>query len=235
MAFEAVRLATKYMTPVLLLSDSYLANGAEPWRVVVRTTCPTCAAAQFPRKADLRPYRRDPQTLARPWVAPGTPGLEHRIGGLEKQDVSGQVSYDAANHQRMVSLARGKDRRHRPRHSAGRRWSGPRQGELLVVGWGSTYGAIAAAVEELQRRDCSVAHLHLRHLQPFPAQSGEVLASIERVLVPETNLGQLRMLLTGSLPGRRRWLHGLKGGRCASANDARKKPAGETVRRHRSR
>jgi 2-oxoglutarate ferredoxin oxidoreductase subunit alpha len=194
MAFEAVRLAIKYMTPVMVLSDSYLANGAEPWRVLQADDLPDLRSAALPGKADFAPYRRDPQTLARPWVPPGTPDLEHRIGGLEKQDVTGQVSYDAANHQRMVTL--------RAEKVAGiardiplARVVGPEEGELLVVGWGSTYGAIAAAVEELVRKKCSVAHLHLRHLNPFPANLGKVLGKYRRILVPETNAGQLRMIL----------------------------------------
>ena len=132
MAFEAVRLAIKYMTPVLLLSDSFLANSAEPWRIVEPDDLPDLRGPSFPPAEDFAPYRRDPQTLARPWVTPGTPGLEHRIGGLEKEDVTGAVSYDAANHQRMVELAGGKDRRHRPRYPPGQ--SSGRAGRV-AGGW----------------------------------------------------------------------------------------------------
>ena len=161
MAFEAVRLATKYMTPVLLLSDSYLANCAEPMRVPDAESLPDIAVHTQVVPSEFAPYRRDPQTLARPWVVPGMPGMEHRIGGLEKEDVTGMVTYDAQNHQRMVNLRAGK--------IAGiaadiplAEVTGEDQGELLIVGWGSTYGAIAAAVDELQRAGHSVSHLHLR-------------------------------------------------------------------------
>ncbi len=194
MAFEAVRLATKYMTPVLLLSDSYLANGAEPWRVLSPEDLPDLRHSEIPSKESFAPYRRDPQTLARPWVAPGTPGLEHRIGGLEKEDVSGAVSYDGANHQRMVSLRAEKIARIAndiPLAEV----SGPEEGELLVVGWGSTYGAIAAAVEEVRSEGHAVAQLHLRYLNPFPSNLGSLLAHYRRVLVPENNMGHLRSLL----------------------------------------
>ena len=193
MAFEAVRLATKYMTPVLVLSDSFLANGAEPWRVVDPEELPDLRTPQFPSPEQFAPYRRDPKTLARPWVSPGTPDFEHRIGGLEKKDITGAVSYDAANHQRMVTCA--------PRRSSGlpttsrRRTSRAGQGDLLVVGWGSTYGAMAAAVSGLQEAGRSVDHLHLRYLNPFPANLGSLLANYKRVLVPENNMGQLCSLL----------------------------------------
>jgi len=194
MAFEAARLAVKYMTPVLLLSDSFLANSAEPWRIVdpqelPAVECPTLAPGE-----EFIPYRRNPRTLARPWVLPGTPAREHRIGGLEKTDGAGTVSYDGVNHERMVEI--------RAQKIAGIAQDippaepvGPRSGELLVVGWGSTYGAIAAAVAAAQQAGQSVAHLHLRHLHPFPANLGEVLGRYRQVLVPENNMGQLCALL----------------------------------------
>jgi 2-oxoglutarate/2-oxoacid ferredoxin oxidoreductase subunit alpha len=194
MAFEAVRLAVKYMTPVLLLSDSFLANSTEPWRVVEPQELPDLRFNHFAGETDFTPYRRDPETLSRPWVVPGTPGCEHRIGGLEKEDVTGAVSYDAANHHRMVSLRAKKVEgisRDVPRAAV----VGPEHGDLLVVGWGSTYGAIAAAVDESQQAGLLVAHLHLRHLNPFPANLGHVLSNYRRVLVPENNLGQLRRML----------------------------------------
>ena len=198
MAFEAVRLATKYMTPVLLLSDSYLANCAEPMRIPDAESLPDIAVHTQVLPSEFAPYRRDPQTLARPWVVPGMPGMEHRIGGLEKEDVTGMVTYDALNHQRMVNLRAGK--------IAGiaadiplAEVTGEEQGELLIVGWGSTYGAIAAAVDELQRAGRSVSHLHLRHLNPFPRNLGEVLSRFHHVLVPENNMGQLTVLLRPSI------------------------------------
>ncbi|MHB0954961.1 MAG: 2-oxoacid:acceptor oxidoreductase subunit alpha [Pirellulaceae bacterium] len=199
MAFEAVRLATKYMTPVLLLSDSYLANCAEPMLIPDADTFPDIAVNSPPAASDFAPYRRDLQTLARPWVVPGMPGMEHRIGGLEKEDGSGLVSYDAANHQRMVNL--------RAQKVAGiaadiplAEVEGEPEGELLIVGWGSTYGAIAAAVDQLQRAGRAVSHLHLRHLNPFPSNLGEVLSRFRTVLVPENNLGQLPVLLRAKYP-----------------------------------
>ena len=194
MAFEAVRLAVKYMTPVLLLSDSFLANGAEPWRVVRAEDLPDLHVAAAPAKEEFAPYRRNPQTLARPWVAPGTPGLEHRIGGLEKEDVTGAVSYDGANHQRMVQL-RAEKIEGIARDIPPAEVVGPSEGDLLVVGWGSTYGPIAAAVDELQGTGRSVAHVHLRYLNPFPANLAAILANYKHVLVPENNMGHLRLLL----------------------------------------
>jgi 2-oxoglutarate ferredoxin oxidoreductase subunit alpha len=194
MAFEAVRLATKYMTPVLLLSDSFLANGTEPWRVLSPDDLPDLRSGAIPSKADFAPYRRDPQTLARPWVAPGTPDLEHRIGGLEKEDVSGAVSYDGPNHQRMVFLRAEKIARIAQDIPLAE-VSGPAEGELLVIGWGSSYGAIAAAVEEARDTGLRIAHLHLRHLNPFPSNLGSLLTKYQRVLVPENNMGHLCSLL----------------------------------------
>jgi 2-oxoglutarate/2-oxoacid ferredoxin oxidoreductase subunit alpha len=194
MVFEAVRLATKYMTPVILLSDSFLASSAEPWRIVDPAALPDLRRGETLAAANFAPYRRDPQTLSRPWAAPGTPGLEHRIGGLEKEDGSGAVTYDAANHQRMVSLRQ--EKIERIAHDIPPATVvGPARGDLLVVGWGSTYGPIAAAVDELQRAGRQVAHLHLHHLNPFPANLGAVLANYKHVLVPENNMGQLLMML----------------------------------------
>jgi 2-oxoglutarate ferredoxin oxidoreductase subunit alpha len=194
MAFEAVRLAMKYMTPIVLLSDSFLANGAEPWRIVDPDDLPDLRRNEMAGAGDFSPYRRDAETLSRPWVVPGTPGSEHRIGGLEKEDVTGVVSYDPANHHQMVSL-----RRQKIEHISGdippAKVVGPAAGDLLVVGWGSTYGSIAAAVDALQRAGRPVAHLHLRHLNPFPANLGSILANYRRILVPEQNLGQLRLML----------------------------------------
>ena len=194
MAFEAVRLAIKYMTPVLLLSDSFLANSAEPWRVIAPDELPDLRSPHLPAKEDFAPYRRDPETLSRTWAAAGTPGFEHRIGGLEKEDVTGGVTYDAANHQRMVSL-RAQKIAGIARDIPPAQVDGPTSGDLLVVGWGSTYGAIAAAVDEVRHAGRQVARLHLRYLHPFPANLSSILPRYKRILVPENNMGQLRSML----------------------------------------
>ncbi len=194
MAFEAVRLAITYMTPVILLSDSFLASSAEPWRVAAADELPDLHTAGRQARQEFAPYRRDPATLARPWVIPGTPDREHRIGGLEKADVSGSVSYDGDNHRRMVELRarkiEGISGDIPPAHV-----EGAPEGDLLVVGWGSTYGAIAAAVDEQVRAGRRVGHLHLRYLNPLPANVGSILSRYARVLVPENNRGQLRSML----------------------------------------
>jgi 2-oxoglutarate/2-oxoacid ferredoxin oxidoreductase subunit alpha len=194
---EAARIALKYRTPVILLSDGYLANGSEPWLIPDVATLPdiSVAFATEPNHGDdYWPYLRDEQTLARPWAVPGTPGLEHRIGGLEKADGTGTISYDPDNHDRMVHLRAAK--------VAGIAGDIPalevddQEGAgLLVLGWGSTYGPIGAAVQRVRGQGLKVAQAHLRHLNPFPANTGEVLGRYDRVLVPEMNLGQLRMLV----------------------------------------
>jgi 2-oxoglutarate ferredoxin oxidoreductase subunit alpha len=193
-AIEAVRLALKYMTPVLYLSDGFLANGAEPWKIPDLADMPDIAIANHTDRATFQPYTRDPETLSRPWAVPGTPGLEHRIGGLEKADITGNVSYDPENHHRMTVL-----RRQKIEGIADDipplEVQGPTNGDLLILGWGSTYGAIRSAVERLQAEGWSVAHAHLRHMNPFPLNTETVLRSYKHVLVPEVNLGQLSMLL----------------------------------------
>ena len=194
MAFEAVRLAVTYMTPVLLLSDSFLASSAEPWRILTPEEMPDLRAPALLPGASFEPYRRDPETLARRWVAPGTPGLEHRIGGLEKLDVTGTVSYDGANHQRMVEL-RAEKIEGIARDIPLAEVTGSPEGDLLVVGWGSTFGAIAAAVDDLNHYGCSVGHLHLRYLNPLPSNLATVLARYRQILVAENNRGHLRSLL----------------------------------------
>jgi 2-oxoglutarate ferredoxin oxidoreductase subunit alpha len=193
-AIEAWRIALKYMTPVVYLSDAFLATGSEPWKIPDVADMPRIGTQNHTDPATFRPYARDPETLARPWAVPGTPGLEHRIGGLEKADITGNVSYDPDNHHRMQLL--------RAEKIAGiandipeLQVHGPASGELLVLGWGSTYGALRSAVERLQAEGRSVAHAHLRHLNPFPTNLGDVLTSYRRVLVPEVNLGQLLMLI----------------------------------------
>ncbi|MDP9021879.1 MAG: 2-oxoacid:acceptor oxidoreductase subunit alpha [Actinomycetota bacterium] len=197
-ALEAARLALRYRTPVVLLSDGYLANGTEPWRIPDVDNLPSLTAefATEPNAEDgtFQPFRRDPQTLARPWALPGTPGLEHRIGGLEKADVTGDISYDPDNHHRMTMLRQAKIDGIATDIGAPE-VDGDDHAALLVVGWGSTYGPIRAAVQRVRQAGGSVAHLHLRHLNPFPAGLGDVLGRYDRVLVPEMNLGQLRMLL----------------------------------------
>ncbi len=199
-AIEAARIAVKYRTPVILLSDGYLANGSEPWRIPQVASLPDLSS-QFafaaPGDGGFEPFRRDPATLARPWAIPGTPGLEHRIGGIEKADVTGDISYDPDNHDRMVRLRQAKidgiaadieplfvdD----PDGSA----------RVLVLGWGSTFGSIGAAVRRARNAGHAVAQAHLRHLNPFPPNLGDVLRRYDKVLVPEINLGQLALLLRG--------------------------------------
>jgi 2-oxoglutarate ferredoxin oxidoreductase subunit alpha len=194
MAIEAWRLAVKYMTPVIYLSDGYLANGSEPWRIPKVEDLPKIDVNFRTEVEGFFPYSRDEQTLARPWAIPGTPGLEHRIGGLEKQNITGNVSYDPENHDLMVRLRAEKIARI-ANDIPDVEVLGEREGEVLVVGWGGTYGAITAAVEECRGRNLSVSSIHLRYLNPFPKNLGDVLARFEKILVPELNLGQLSMLL----------------------------------------
>ena len=194
MAIEAFRLATKYMTPVIFLSDGYLGNGAEPWRIPKPDELPRLDVRFWTQREGFQPYRRDPATLARPWAVPGTPGLEHRIGGLEKENGSGNVSYDPVNHDTMIRLRAEKIARIE-NDIPELKVLGPATGKVLVVGWGSTYGAITSAIESLQRRGAPVASVHLRHLNPFPRNLGDLLKRFETVLVPELNLGQLRTLI----------------------------------------
>jgi 2-oxoglutarate ferredoxin oxidoreductase subunit alpha len=194
MAFEAVRIAVKYMTPVILLTDGYLANGAEPWLIPDPAALPEVPVAFRADAGGFFPYLRDEETLSRPWVVPGTPGLEHRIGGLEKEYLTGNVSYAPTNHEQMIRV--------RARKIAGiireippLEVFGPPEGDLLVVGWGSTYGAITQAVRQLQAAGHAVAQVHLRHLNPLPTDLGGILGRYRQVLVPEMNLGQLVRLL----------------------------------------
>jgi 2-oxoglutarate/2-oxoacid ferredoxin oxidoreductase subunit alpha len=193
-AIEAWRLALRYMTPVMYLSDAFLATGAEPWRVPSTDDLPSIGIENHTDRATFQPYARDPKTLARPWAVPGTPGLEHRIGGLEKAHVTGNVSYDPDNHHLMQTLRAEKIARIAD-DIPPLEVDGPTDGELLVLGWGSTYGAIRSAVERLQEEGHSVAHAQLRYLNPFPRNTGDVLRSFGKVLVPEVNMGQLSMLL----------------------------------------
>ncbi|HVM69191.1 MAG TPA: 2-oxoacid:acceptor oxidoreductase subunit alpha, partial [Gaiellaceae bacterium] len=198
MAIEAARIALKYRTPVYLLSDAYLANGAEPWLIPDVDALPRLDAAfttQPPEDGTFLPYARDPETLARPWAIPGTPGLEHRIGGLEKADVTGAISYDPENHDLMTRLRAAK--------VAGIASDIPPlevddptgDADTLVLGWGSTYGPIGAGVRRVRKDGYRVAQAHLHHLNPFPRNTGEVLRRYEKVLIPEMNLGQLLSLV----------------------------------------
>jgi 2-oxoglutarate ferredoxin oxidoreductase subunit alpha len=196
-ALEAARIALKYRTPVYLLSDAYLANGSEPWLLPDVGTLPTIEAdfATGPnRDGEFLPYVRDPETLARAWAIPGTPGLEHRLGGLEKQDETGNVSYDPDNHDRMVRL-RAQKVANIAADIPELAVDDPDGADLLVLGWGGTYGPITAGVRRLRKEGKNVAQAHLTHLNPFPRNTGEVLRSYDRVLVPEMNLGQLLKLV----------------------------------------
>ncbi|HEX2163459.1 MAG TPA: 2-oxoacid:acceptor oxidoreductase subunit alpha [Thermoanaerobaculia bacterium] len=203
-ALEAVRIALAHMVPVVLLSDGYLANGSEPWRLPEVGALPDLRV-EFASNGHsggasgnghaFAPYRRNPETLARPWAVPGTAGLEHRIGGLEKEDVTGNVSYDPANHERMVQLRAEKVERVARGIPPTAVHGDPEGGDLLVVGWGSTAGAIEGAVRMAREEGLSVSRVHLRHLNPLPLDLGEVLGRFERVLVPEMNRGQLALLL----------------------------------------
>jgi len=204
-AIEAVRIATTYRTPVLLLSDGYLANGSEPWRIPAVDDLPNLGVEfatepNHPRDdgtAEFWPYLRDPRTLARPWAIPGTPGLEHRIGGIEKADGHGNISYDPVNHDFMVRTRQAK--------VDGIAASIPPlevddpsgEARVLVLGWGSTYGPIGAACRRVRSEGLPVAHAHLRHLNPFPTNTGEVVQKYDKVVIPEMNLGQLALLIRG--------------------------------------
>jgi len=193
-AFEAVRIAIKYMTPVIILSDGYLANGAEPWLIPLVASLPDIAPKFRTDPEGFQPYMRDERTLARPWAIPGTPGLEHRIGGLEKEHITGNVSYDPENHEFMVKMRQAKvDRIADDIPPAV--VEGDQKGDLLVVGWGGTYGAIRTAVEEKRKEGKSVSHLQLKYINPFQKNVGEILYNFKNVLVPELNLGQLARVL----------------------------------------
>ena len=193
-AYEAIRIAVKYMVPVIVLSDGYLANGSEPWLIPDPTALPDIPVTFRTEPEGFFPYLRDAATLARPWVRPGTPGLEHRIGGIEKEDVTGNISYDPDNHDHMVRMRAEKVRRV-GQEIPPTTINGPHGGEVLVVGWGGTYGAITAATEEAQMEGKAVASIHLRHLNPLPPDLGQILRQYRRVLVPEINSGQLVRML----------------------------------------
>jgi 2-oxoglutarate/2-oxoacid ferredoxin oxidoreductase subunit alpha len=193
-ALEASRIAIKHMVPVIILSDGYLANGAEPWKIPEVSELPEIPVHFATDAENFHPYQRDPKTLARPWAVPGTSGLEHRIGGIEKQDVTGNVNYDPLNHERMVRIRAAKVEAVAldipdvvP--------AGDPEGDLLIVAWGSTHGPITAALNTQRAKGRRIGHVHLRHLNPLPKNLGQVLGRYKKILVPEMNMGQLIMLL----------------------------------------
>jgi 2-oxoglutarate ferredoxin oxidoreductase subunit alpha len=200
---EAVRLATKYMTPVILLTDAYLMNAAEPWAIPDLNDVPPFPVKFRTEPEGFHPFLRDPETLARPWVRPGTPGLEHRVGGLERNYDTGDISYDPDNHARMTEARTAKIAGIADDIPLQKPELGPDKGPMVVVGWGSTYGPIYQAVNRAREEGLDVAHVHLRYLSPFPRNLGELLKSYERVLVPEMNTGQLVTLLRSEylIPG----------------------------------
>ncbi|MFC1680030.1 2-oxoglutarate ferredoxin oxidoreductase subunit alpha, partial [Elusimicrobiota bacterium] len=195
-AIEACKLAMKYRHPVFILSDGYLGNGSEPWRIPDVDKLPKIRVSHEPgvEPKDFKPYRRDESTLARPWVLPGTPGYEHRIGGLEGEHETGNVSYDPDNHERMVRL-RAEKVAGMARDIPPTEILGAKTGRVLVVGWGSTYGAITKTVKALQAEGAAVSAVHLRNLNPLPSDLAEIMGRFDKVLVPEMNMGQLSMLL----------------------------------------
>jgi 2-oxoglutarate ferredoxin oxidoreductase subunit alpha len=193
-ALEASRIAIKHMVPVIILSDGYLANGAEPWKVPSVDELPEIPVHFETNPEGFLPYRRDPVTLSRPWAVPGTPGLEHRIGGIEKQDVTGNIDYEPLNHEHMVRLRAAKV------ESVANDIppavpEGDQSGDLLIIAWGSTHGPITAALNAQREKGRSIGHVHLRHLNPLPRNLGEVIKRFKKVLVPEMNMGQLLMIL----------------------------------------
>ena len=195
--YEAVRISVQHMTPVIFLSDGYIANGAEPWKFPKAEDLPEIKvsfAKTMPEGEKFMPYSRD-EKLARPWAIPGTPGLEHRVGGIEKQDITGNISYDPANHQHMINTRQKKVDMIADYIPEQQLDSGDAKGKVLVLGWGSTYGAIKSACTELQKEGKSVSHAHLRYIRPFPKNLGNILKSFETVIVPEINNGQLVRIL----------------------------------------
>jgi 2-oxoglutarate ferredoxin oxidoreductase subunit alpha len=193
-AYEAARIAVQHMTPVILLSDGFIANGAEPWKFPTSAELPAIDI-KFKTTLDegeekFLPYKRN-EKLVRPWAVPGTPGFEHRIGGIEKQDITGNISYDADNHQNMVKTRQAKVDKIADYIPLQKLDSGAEKGKVLVIGWGSTYGAIKSAVLELQAEGHAVSHAHIRYVRPFPRNLGDIIQNFDKVLIPEINNGQL--------------------------------------------
>ncbi|RMZ49461.1 2-oxoacid:acceptor oxidoreductase subunit alpha [Candidatus Marinimicrobia bacterium PRS2] len=194
MAYEACRIALKYMIPVILLSDGYIANGSEPWKIPDVNTLPEMETRILKKKEGFAPFNHGNPDLARPWALPGTPGMEHRIGGLEKWEETGHVSYDPENHQKMVELRQEKVDII-ARDLAPAKPFGKESGDLLVIGWGGTHGALRSAVETAQNEGMAVSHLHLRYLNPLPKNLGEILVKFQKVMIAELNLGQLAAII----------------------------------------
>lgn len=201
MLIEAVRIATKYMCPVFFLSDGYIANGAEPWKLPDVTKLPKITIKHATKTQEpFMPFSRDSKTLARPWAVPGTPGLEHRIGGIEKADKTGGVSYDPANHHLMTELRRNKIKAIANDIPLAEVF-GEKSGKVLVLSWGGTYGSVRGAITEMQAQGKKVAHCHLHYLNPFPKNLGEVLKNFKTILIPEINMGQLSVLIRSEFEG----------------------------------
>ena len=194
MTIEACRLALKYMTPVILLTDGYIAQGTEPWKIPEMDELPDLSPKFCDDPANFEPYKRDPETMARMWAVPGMQGMEHRIGGLEKEDITGVVNQDPDNHQRMVELRQEKiDRIENdiPKLEV----IGDPEADLLLIGWGSSYGAIKSAIDEKNKEGSKIAFIHLKHMNPFPSNLGEIIEKYKTILVPEMNMGQLKTIL----------------------------------------
>jgi 2-oxoglutarate ferredoxin oxidoreductase subunit alpha len=191
---EACRIALKYMVPVIVLTDGYLANGAEPWRIPNINDIPGIDVTFATNPEGFHPYARDPKTLSRPWAIPGTPGLEHRVGGLEKQDVTGNINYEPLNHEKMIRLRAAKVEAI-AQDIPDLVPNGDPEGELLIIGWGSTFGSITAGMKSARDSGKRIGHVHLRHLNPLPRNLGDIIKRYDKVLVPEMNLGQLILVL----------------------------------------
>jgi 2-oxoglutarate ferredoxin oxidoreductase subunit alpha len=194
MTLEASRIALKYMTPVILLTDGYIGQATEPWRIPALEELPDIHPQYATDPETYAPYKRDPETLSRPWAIPGVQGLEHRIGGLEKEDVTGTVSQEPMNHQRMVELRKEKVEgiaKDIPKAEI----SGDKKGDLLILSWGSTYGAAKTAYDKLTNEGHNMSFVHLKYLNPFPANLGEILNNFKRIFIPELNMGQLKMII----------------------------------------
>lgn len=194
MTLEAARIAVKYMTPVILLTDGYIGQGAEPWKIPSLEDLPDIPVQFANNPETFQPYMRNEETLARPWAIPGTPGLEHRIGGLEKQDITGSVSHDPMNHQRMTELRAEKIERI-ANDIPDAVIEGPQEGNVLVIAWGSTYGAVKTAFDALNLRGEHISYCHLKYLNPFPKNFGEILNKFDKIVVPEMNTGHLKQMI----------------------------------------
>jgi 2-oxoglutarate ferredoxin oxidoreductase subunit alpha len=194
MAVEAARLALKYMTPVIMLSDGYLAQGSEAWKIPQMKDLPEIKVEYATDPDTFAPYKRDAETLARMWAVPGTPGLEHRIGGLEKEDISGLVSHDPKNHEKMISYRKEKIERIANDIPDAEVW-GEQEGDILILAWGSSYGAVKTAYDELRYQGKKLSYCHLKYLNPFPKNLGEILSKFKRVFIPENNMGQLAFII----------------------------------------